>query len=100
FWGADELSRHCGRTKIIEIVVAALRKTYELFWLTREREQPLAEHNRDRRIMFAVHDQQRHIHTGDALVGAKWIAHDEAHGKERKHRRGDVEHRRIRRFQD
>src|SRR3954447_27028393 len=61
FCGVDELPRRFDRAEIAEILVTAAGEADELFRFMRQRKQPFAKHDRDRWIIAAVHDQQRHL---------------------------------------
>src|ERR1700722_13719693 len=89
-WSADELSGSLDRTIIIQIVMASFRKPHELFRFMSEREQTLAQHDRDRWIMGALHDEQRHLYPRDTLIGSELVPHQQAQRHEPEYRRGHV----------
>lgn len=78
-------------------MIAAV-KANELLGLAGQGEQALAEADRDRAIMVAVHDQERHIDAQDSPVGMKLVPHQQADGQQQ--RGCDVDCRGIRRLQD
>src|SRR5262245_39889920 len=83
-WIANESPRRGSCAKIVEIVMVAIRKADELLRLTRQRKQPFAEHNWNRGIACAMHDQQSRLDPRDAQVGAERIPHQPTHRKDRK----------------
>ena len=56
---ADEPPRRFDRAILVEVVMPATGKAHELPGLAGKREQTLAEPDRDRGIVSAMHDQQR-----------------------------------------
>ena len=82
------------------IVVTAGRKADELLRFMRQVEQAFAEGDRNRRILRAVHDQERRRDALDARIGAKAILQQQADRQIGERRGGNVRDRRVGRFED
>ena len=86
----DETLRRCNRTILVEIVMPAIAKLDESLGLTGEREQALAEGNRNGGVAPAMHDEQRRRDARYTLVGAEPVPDEMAHGRKWEQRRGQI----------
>src|SRR4029077_19038944 len=75
--GIDKPPRGFDRTKTVEIIVSASRKTDELLWLMSEPEQALAKGNGYRGIAVAMHDKQGRVDLQNPPIGMKLIPHQQ-----------------------
>src|SRR6185437_15401429 len=92
---ADELSGCLNRTIIVQVVMASFRKPHELFRFMGEREQMLAQSDRNCWIAGAMHDQKPGRDTRYARVGSKRIPDQPTYRHESKPRGRHVRNRRI-----
>src|SRR6266700_6974173 len=100
FQAGDEMSSRFGRTKTVQIVVASTGEADKLLRLAGQCEQALAEANRDRRILRAVHDQKGRRDACNTLVGRKRILEQNPDRYKRKRSRGNIGDRGVGRFED